>query len=391
MKLLVVSKDNIFELNNASANRQRSLVENLEKADVQISHFSINDSEKSINNSALTRRYNQVLDLVKEFVGWSIRKKELNNFIDEVEPDIIWLTNDYAITKSLLAKHDISGYCLFTEQSEFLDIHRIQKTNFIRTFFLDRQQKFFEKVVIGKLDGLALMTKKLMAHYSTNFNLEVPLLHLPMTVDLDRFTTTGQKPTELEVPYIAFVGVMNNIKDGVDILIDAFSRIADLFPEHKLYLIGPWQPDSPGHETQIKRLKLENRILWLGTYPRDVIPVILKNSNLLVLPRPNSKQAEGGFPTKLGEYLASNVPVCATKVGEIPDYLEDGKTAFFAEPGSIDSFANAMKNALSNQQLAAQVGAQGREVAEQEFNAEIQSQKLHEYFEKIIEIKRHKK
>ena len=391
MKVLVLAKHKIFEQSNAEANRKRSLLENLEKSGNQIFHFSEVESSQVQQGSVLANRFSQIFTLLKELTGRYSRKKELYSFIDKIEPEIIWLASDYISTKYLLAKHDISRYCLFIEQSEFLDIHRIQKTNLLRTFLLDRQQKYFENIVLGKLDGLALMTKKLMAHYSSNFPIQVPLLHLPMTVDLARFAETAQKPAELDTSYISFVGVMNNIKDGVDILIAAFSKISDSFPNHKLYLIGPWQPDSIGHEKQIKSLNLQDRVFWLGTYPREAIPGILKNSELLVLPRPNSKQAEGGFPTKLGEYLASSVPVCATRVGEIPDYLEDEKTVFFAEPDSIDSFSNAIKRALSNQQLAAQVGAQGRLVAEREFNAEIQSQKLYEYFEKIIEIKHHKK
>ena len=48
--------------------------------------------------------------------------------------------------------------------------------------------------------------------------------------------------------------------------------------------------------------------------------------------RPDSRQARGGFPTKLGEYLATGKPVCVTKVGEITVYLEDNVSAFLAEP-----------------------------------------------------------
>ena len=49
---------------------------------------------------------------------------------------------------------------------------------------------------------------------------------------------------------------------------------------------------------------------------------------MLVLARPDNIQAKGGFPTKLGEYLATGNPVVVTKVGEIPNYLIDGVNAF---------------------------------------------------------------
>lgn len=209
-----------------------------------------------------------------------------------------------------------------------------------------------------------------------------------MTVDLGRFNGRFMPLPEFKPPYIAFVGVMNNIKDGVDILIDAFASIEQEFPRHKLYLVGPWQPDTPDHLMQIEQLGLENRIFWMKTYPRHTIPAVLSNADLLVLPRPDSKQAQGGFPTKLGEYLATGNPVCATAVGEIPDYLEDGKSVFFSEPGAVESFANAMRRALSNPTLAKRVGTAGKKVAELEFNAAIQSKLLKNYFEELIESKK---
>jgi glycosyltransferase involved in cell wall biosynthesis len=77
--------------------------------------------------------------------------------------------------------------------------------------------------------------------------------------------------------------------------------------------------DTSKHLKLIREYRLEGRIQWKGEVPRDQIPAILQHASLLVLPRPESKQAQGGFPTKLGEYLATGNPVCSTRVGEIPD------------------------------------------------------------------------
>ena len=129
----------------------------------------------------------------------------------------------------------------------------------------------------------------------------------------------------------------------------------------------------------IGHLGLEQRVFWVGEYHRDTIPAILKNANLLVLPRPDSKQAQGGFPTKLGEYLATGNPVCATTVGEIPDYLVDGESVYFAESGSVGSLANAMQRALGNPEEKKRIGANGRKVAETHFNKDIQAKMLYDF------------
>jgi glycosyltransferase involved in cell wall biosynthesis len=204
-----------------------------------------------------------------------------------------------------------------------------------------------------------------------------------MTVDLERFQSPKEPLPEFQSPYIAFVGVMNDAKDGVSNLIKAFNSIKDTFPFYKVYLVGPWNYDTPIHLQLIKDFGLEERVFWMKEYPRDAIPCIICNADLLVLPRPDSKQAQGGFPTKLGEYLATGKPVCATRVGEIPDYLTDNESVFFAEPGSVESFAEAMEMALSDPENAKSVGANGRRVAEEHFNKDVQARKLMEFLEQL--------
>jgi glycosyltransferase involved in cell wall biosynthesis len=148
-------------------------------------------------------------------------------------------------------------------------------------------------------------------------------------------------------------------------------------------LVGGWNYDTPNHQKLIKQYGLQNKVFWKGEYPRNEIPAIIKNATLLVLPRPDSKQAQGGFPTKLGEYLATGNPVCATTVGELPQYLTDNESIYFAKPGSIDSFADAMIKALSNLKEAQLIAKKGREVAEKHFNKDIQSKLLYNFLKQL--------
>jgi trehalose synthase len=68
--------------------------------------------------------------------------------------------------------------------------------------------------------------------------------------------------------------------------------------------------------------------------------------------------------------------VCATKVGEIPLYLEDGISAYLAEPGSSNSFAMALRQCLSDTGKAQEIGKNGREVARKYFNMNLQAKEL---------------
>ena len=272
---------------------------------------------------------------------------------------------------------------MFLEVSEFFDIYRYNKGNILQRLKGFNRQKYFENKAINSYDGLAFMTKTLLLYYKKYMKHGPKPLHLPMTVDLDRFNKDVDALVEFKKPYVAFVGIMDDAKDGVNVLIKAFHEIAKDYPKLKLYLVGGWNYDTPAHQELIKELELKNRVFWVGEYPRDTIPSIICNAKLLVLPRPDSKQAQGGFPTKLGEYLATGVPVCATTVGEIPDYLVNNQSVYFAKPGSVKSFVNAMSNALKNDEKANYVGEQGKKVAELYFNKKTQSNTLYSFLKKM--------
>lgn len=117
---------------------------------------------------------------------------------------------------------------------------------------------------------------------------------------------------------------------------------------------------------------------------RSKIPSFISNAEALALSRPDSHQAQGGFPTKLGEYLATGKPVCVTKVGEIPEYLEDNVSAFMANPGDVDSFADALDRALGNPNISITVGQAGKFIAETIFNSDIQAKRLSDFLKENL-------
>jgi glycosyltransferase involved in cell wall biosynthesis len=100
---------------------------------------------------------------------------------------------------------------------------------------------------------------------------------------------------------------------------------------------------------------------------------------VLALARPRSLQAQGGFPTKLGEYLATGNPVVVTKVGDIPLYLTDNETAFLAEPNDVDSFAKKIEFVLSNPDIAMKVGEAGKRLTQEVFNYKYQANNIVEF------------
>jgi glycosyltransferase involved in cell wall biosynthesis len=406
MKIFILIHTNPFVESSASANRWLTLIEGLAKLRAEL-HLFIYGGYKSFAEKEEWGKEGSRQQIEYEYINQEVNegywKSRYNNYIGHYftanktrkkllkllssQKGVVWTdssTFGFQMATSL-KKKQVKDLKLFLELSEFLDIYKYNKGNFLQRWKAAKRQKFFEKKAFYAYDGLALMTRTLFKHY-TNFRPPIPkLLHLPMTVDLERFNENIKPLTDFKKPYIAFVGVMNDAKDGVSILIKAFAKITTEFPELNLYLVGGWNYDTPIHKQLIEDFNLKDKVFWKGAFDRDKIPAIINNATILTLPRPDSKQAQGGFPTKLGEYLATGNPVCATTVGELPDYLVDGESVCFAVPGSVESFADALRRALSNKEEAKQIGLNGRKVAERHFNKDAQAKTLYDFLQELSE------
>ena len=118
----------------------------------------------------------------------------------------------------------------------------------------------------------------------------------------------------------------------------------------------------------IENLGVKNSVIFTGIVSAAEIPQILKNATVLALDRPDSLQAQCGFPTKLGEYLLTENPVVVTKVGDIPLFLKDGETALLAEERNPHEFSSKLLWALEHPAEAIEIGKAGAQVAMREFN-----------------------
>jgi len=209
------------------------------------------------------------------------------------------------------------------------------------------------------------------------------LFLIPSTVDTTRFNILSKPLFPFE--FILYCGALSTLKDGVNILIESFASISEKFPAINLVLIG--KGETKEEEIFIRdlvlKLKLDKRVFFLGQLSRMKIPEYLITAKILALARPKSIQADAGFPSKLTEYLAAEVPVIVTKVGEIPSFLTHKETAFVCEPDSIADFATNIDFVLSNYEFAKQVAKNGKKLTNTVFNYNVQAKRMIDFIKSV--------
>lgn len=120
-------------------------------------------------------------------------------------------------------------------------------------------------------------------------------------------------------------------RKGLEYLIKAMPAILEKIPNTKLIIVGEG-PQRQDIEKLIEKEGLAKNIKLLGY--RKSIPKIMASANLFVLP--SVKEA---FGLVILEAMAAWLPVLATKVGGIPEIIEDGVNGFLIEPKDSDALA----------------------------------------------------
>ncbi len=180
-------------------------------------------------------------------------------------------------------------------------------------------------------------------------------------IDLDGRITSGESDgSELRrlfgVPPEAFVvgwiGRMTTIKRVPDVLA-AFRRLRALGVDARLCLVGDG-PDREAIERRAHDLGIVRQTLFLG-YQRDVAPYYAFFDALL-LPSGNE-----GTPVVAIESLAAGTPVVASRVGGVPDVVDDGVDGLLVPVGDVEAIAAALERLAHDPELRARMGRAGRE------------------------------
>lgn len=306
------------------------------------------------------------------FFTLSKAKKILGNINQkETISALILLDTDISILIPLIKHGKKIGLKIFHERTEY---------PFVVAGKSIREKinlKLYLKFIVNQFDGIYVINNALKKYFSALTQSSVSIVN--MMVDPSRFEQDSVKSDKNTV--ISYCGNLDDEKDGVSILIRAFAVIASIFPKTILQIIGPLNNKTTKQkmESLVIELKIEKRVLFTGYILNEEIPQLLMNSDILALARPNNKQAEGGFPTKLGEYLATGNPVVITNVGEIGLFLKDGVNAFISKPDNVEDFSKKLEEAVSSKKRI-QIGLAGKELVYNEFNYLEQAKKLEKLF-----------
>jgi len=142
---------------------------------------------------------------------------------------------------------------------------------------------------------------------------------------------------------ILYVGQLRRIK-GVDILVQAFSKLAKGNPDVQLTIVGGG-PQSEALEVLVGRLKIDEQVFFTGEVPHESIGQYYQAADVFVHP---AIWAEP-FGLTILEAMQFHLPLIVSNAGAPPEIVEDAGLVF--EKGNVNDLAQKLELVYKDEKL----------------------------------------
>ncbi|HYO75605.1 MAG TPA: glycosyltransferase family 4 protein, partial [Thermoanaerobaculia bacterium] len=191
----------------------------------------------------------------------------------------------------------------------------------------------------------------------------------------DRAATRARLEREFDIPpgrpILVTVSVLRPAK-GIEFLLDAAKRV-----DNAVFLILGDGNKREEWQALAAQQGIGDRVRWAG-YRTDV-DTILAGCDALVHP-----SLDDAFPTVLLEAMAAGLPVVATRVGGIPEIVNDGATGILVPPGDAEALASGIEELLSDRERMRRMGALATDSAITRFSTAAWVSRLTAVYDEVL-------
>jgi glycosyltransferase involved in cell wall biosynthesis len=191
---------------------------------------------------------------------------------------------------------------------------------------------------------------------------------------INNFIDPGEEPDYVKENFILYAGVFLAEK-GVQVLIEAYKK---LDTDTELYLAG-----SGPYENELKKMAagFEDKIKFLGFLPQDELKKYVSKAECVVVP----SICYENFPYSVLEACTWGSLVVGSRIGGIPEIIEDGKTGLLFEPGNTEELSQKLNYLLGNPEGISEMSRQSRKKIMDLCDKDTCYRKMYSIFDNIIE------
>jgi glycosyltransferase involved in cell wall biosynthesis len=166
---------------------------------------------------------------------------------------------------------------------------------------------------------------------------------------------------------------------GIPELLRTLKEVAGRISGVKLHLIGKGNMIE-SYRKQAKDLGVQDRVNFHGWMSAVAIQEIIAKCAVGVFP----SRVES-FGLSMAEAMGAGLPLIATRVGALPEFIEDGVTGTLVSPGNIPALYRAILEKLENPDRAQALADNGRETVRQRFSWDKAAREMTEIYQTVLD------
>lgn len=233
-------------------------------------------------------------------------------------------------------------------------------------------QAVLEKHALRHSDVVITPSRASSEDLKSHFRIPTSKIRIvPLGVDMPDRVPPERKGAE----EIMFVGILESRK-GIDVLIQAMSRLGTEHPELRATIVGEG-PARSELEMLVRKLDLRDRVRFVGFVEDAVLERLYDRSDIFAFP-----SLQEGFGIVLLEAMARGLPIVTTSAASIPEVV--GDSAICARPGDAEAFAAALRQVVEDEGLRHGLSVRGRDHVLRSFSWELACQRTLEIYESVI-------
>lgn len=260
----------------------------------------------------------------------------LRRIIKKLKPNIIVSFIDFMNVVALLTLKGLPYPLIISERVD------------PRGYSIGKVAHFLRRITYPWAQALVVQTKDIAQYFSSTS----PCIHvIPNPIP----SFPSEFSPNLESHRIINVGRLDPQK-GQDLLITAFSKIHQRFPQWTLTIWGEGK-ERPCLEKLVKDLNLTTKVFLPGLSKE--ISQELKKSSIFAFP-----SRFEGFPNALAEAMALGLPCVASRCSGVTDLIEDGDNGFLIPLNDADALSKVLEKLMEDISLRHLLGSKAQKVKE---------------------------
>lgn len=162
------------------------------------------------------------------------------------------------------------------------------------------------------------------------------------------------------------IGTIKTLEEnyGIEYLIRGFKILEDEIPNQQLKLLLVGKGTQENYlKSLVSKLNIKSKIEFAGYINPDLVPQYHNMMDISVFP-----SIEESFGVAVLEASACCKPVIVSRVGGMPEVVDENETGFIVEKQNPEAIAKALKKLVDNSVLRSEMGKKGRNKVINEFN-----------------------